>query len=176
MFFQLTLFRDLFSSSFCKEKIVWQICQIVGNYSLPVTSLLIPFWMIESIWEKVFKNGPSKFFYRLSSTNFTWSILEYPAPYNVACESISTLCMYSQQPWLMKLAVGTRTATFGKEWKRNVRKKKRKQGDCKSKNRKRRVPLKHQGKQGRQQPQNQQVLPGKSAEELSQQVTYFLLY
>ena len=33
------------------------------------------------IWDKVFKNGPSKIFYGISSTNFTWSILEYFAPY-----------------------------------------------------------------------------------------------
>ena len=29
------------------------------------------------IWDKVFKNRPSKIFKRLYSTNFTWSILEY---------------------------------------------------------------------------------------------------
>ena len=29
------------------------------------------------IWDKVFKNRPSKIFQRLSSTNFTWSILEF---------------------------------------------------------------------------------------------------
>ena len=28
-------------------------------------------------WGKVFKNGPSKIFKRLSSTNFTWFIIEY---------------------------------------------------------------------------------------------------
>ena len=56
-------------------------------------------------WEKIFKNGPSKIcgrqplkslkgngllrqtippqiFYRLSSTNFTWSILEYSVPFD----------------------------------------------------------------------------------------------
>ena len=38
------------------------------------------------IWDKVFKNGPSKIcgkqpFERLSYTNFTWSILEYFVPY-----------------------------------------------------------------------------------------------
>ena len=31
-------------------------------------------------WDKVFKNEPSKIFQRLSSTNFTWSILEYLNP------------------------------------------------------------------------------------------------
>ena len=56
-------------------------------------------------WDKVFKNGPSEicgrqllmtvivllkhtislqFFKRLSSTNFTWSILEYFVPYDEA--------------------------------------------------------------------------------------------
>ena len=45
-----------------------------------------------SIWDKVFKNGPSKIcerqplknlkgYGRLSSTNFVWSILEYFVPY-----------------------------------------------------------------------------------------------
>ena len=33
------------------------------------------------IWVKVFKSGPSKFFLRLSSTNFTWSTLECVVPY-----------------------------------------------------------------------------------------------
>ena len=33
------------------------------------------------IREKVFKNGRSEIFYRLSSTNFTWSILDYFVPY-----------------------------------------------------------------------------------------------
>ena len=33
------------------------------------------------VWKKVFKTGPSKFFYRLSSISFTWSILEYFVPY-----------------------------------------------------------------------------------------------
>ena len=32
--------------------------------------------------DKVFKNGPSKIFWRLSSTNFTWSILWYFVPYD----------------------------------------------------------------------------------------------
>ena len=32
---------------------------------------------------KVFKNGPSKVCERLSSTNFTWSILEYFVPYEM---------------------------------------------------------------------------------------------
>ena len=31
-------------------------------------------------WDKVFKNEPSKIFQRLSSINFTWSILEYLNP------------------------------------------------------------------------------------------------
>ena len=31
----------------------------------------------------VFKNGPSKIFQRLSSTNFTWSILEYLDPNDI---------------------------------------------------------------------------------------------
>ena len=52
----------------------------------------------KTIWDKVFKNGPSKFcgrqplktlkqtiplqiFLRLSSTNFTWSFLEYFVPF-----------------------------------------------------------------------------------------------
>ena len=35
----------------------------------------------ENIWDKIFKNGPSKIFYRLSSTNFTGPILEYFVPY-----------------------------------------------------------------------------------------------
>ena len=34
-------------------------------------------------WIKVFKNGRSKIFKRLSSTNFTWSFLEYLDP-NIA--------------------------------------------------------------------------------------------
>ena len=34
-----------------------------------------------NIWDKVFKNGPSKICDRQSSTNFTWSILEYFVPY-----------------------------------------------------------------------------------------------
>ena len=37
-------------------------------------------WEYINIWEKVFMNGPSKIFWRLSSTNFTWSILEYFVP------------------------------------------------------------------------------------------------
>ena len=31
-------------------------------------------------WDKIFKNGPSKIFKRLYSTNFTWFILEYFVP------------------------------------------------------------------------------------------------
>ena len=31
-------------------------------------------------WGKVFRNGPSEIFEKLSSTNFTWSILEYFVP------------------------------------------------------------------------------------------------
>ena len=34
------------------------------------------------IWATVFKNGPSKVFQRLSSTKFTWYILEYFNPYD----------------------------------------------------------------------------------------------
>ena len=37
-------------------------------------------WEYINIWEKVFMNGPKKIFWRLSSTNFTWSILEYFVP------------------------------------------------------------------------------------------------
>ena len=34
-----------------------------------------------AIWDKVFKNGPSKVFGRQPLKNFTWSILEYFVPY-----------------------------------------------------------------------------------------------
>ena len=33
------------------------------------------------IWDKVFKNGPSRIYGRHSLKNFTWSILEYFVPY-----------------------------------------------------------------------------------------------
>ena len=33
------------------------------------------------IWDKVFKNGPSKIFGRQPLNNFTWSILEYFVPF-----------------------------------------------------------------------------------------------
>ena len=36
---------------------------------------------ISDLWDKVFKNGPSKIFQRLSSTNITWSTLEYFVSY-----------------------------------------------------------------------------------------------
>ena len=34
-----------------------------------------------NIWDILFKNSPSKYFFRLSSTNFSWSILEYFVPF-----------------------------------------------------------------------------------------------
>lgn len=34
-------------------------------------------WEYINIWEKVFMNGPSKIFWRLSYTSLTWFILEY---------------------------------------------------------------------------------------------------
>ena len=40
----------------------------------------IVFWTLPDIWDKVSKNGPSKICQRLSSTNFTWSILKYFVP------------------------------------------------------------------------------------------------
>ena len=51
-----------------------------------ITMIIIAlFWsetnVVTIIWDKVFKNGPSKISQRLSSTNFTWSILEYSVPY-----------------------------------------------------------------------------------------------
>ena len=43
-----------------------------------IASLMI---MIPNIWDKAFKNGPSKIFWSLASTNFTFSIPEYFVPY-----------------------------------------------------------------------------------------------
>ena len=37
----------------------------------------------KAVFHEVFKNGPSKTFQRLSSINFSWSILEYRDPFNI---------------------------------------------------------------------------------------------
>ena len=39
---------------------------------------------------KKFKDGPSKTFYRLSSTNFTWSTLEYFLPFKTGMSATAT--------------------------------------------------------------------------------------
>ena len=39
------------------------------------------FRKVKFIWDKVFKNGPSKICGRQPLKNFTWSILEYFVPY-----------------------------------------------------------------------------------------------
>ena len=54
-----------------------------------------------NIWNKVFKNGPSRLketiflqiFFKLSSTNFIWSILEYFVPYH----NVSYLLLFGKR-------------------------------------------------------------------------------
>ena len=54
----------------------------INAFMFPASFLLkcFPDIMRWDKWEKVFKNGLSKIFWSLSSTNFTWSILEYFFP------------------------------------------------------------------------------------------------
>ena len=58
------------------------------------------------IWDKVFKNGLSRMFYRLSSTNFTWPILEYLEPsssFNQVCLTHRTTNSSIQRGYLVTL-------------------------------------------------------------------------
>ena len=102
------------------EKIVWKIktnllyfnsssryCVII--YILRnIYLLLVNSNMLHITWDKVFKNRPSKIcgrqllnylkslriFWRLSSTNFTWSTLEYFVPHAFPCTSSLKRCLW----------------------------------------------------------------------------------
>ena len=52
------------------SNLIWQWSKVTINYKK------------ESVWVKVFKNGPSKICERQRLKNFTWSILEYLYPYD----------------------------------------------------------------------------------------------
>ena len=54
---------------------------------------------ILNIWGKIFKNGPSKIFKRLTSTNFTRSIPEYFASY--VCQNGYLVYGYSFKPFIL---------------------------------------------------------------------------
>ena len=45
---------------------------------------------VEDIWDKLFKNGPSKICGRQPLKNFTWSILEYFVPH-IVLESLYSM-------------------------------------------------------------------------------------
>ena len=53
---------------------------------------------------KVFKNGPSKIFQRLPSTNFTWSILKYVDP-NLSCCFHLLRLVYQKANHFLRLTV-----------------------------------------------------------------------
>ena len=76
---------------------------------------------IVSIWDKVFKNGPREIcgrqslknlkwygllkqtFWKLSSTNFTWPILEYFVPFipkSLSFQLIKDLGIYAEGSWI----------------------------------------------------------------------------
>ena len=67
------------------------LSEMIGSLRVNTEQVRSPVVPTGKIWGEVFKNGPSKNLWktafkkseviRLSSTNFTWSILEYFVPY-----------------------------------------------------------------------------------------------
>ena len=77
----LCIFLETFSKIVCLGAGDNYTCIVDTGRDINVRKMFM--WHPEShmiIWDKVFKNGPSKFFSELSSTNFTWSIPEYFVP------------------------------------------------------------------------------------------------
>ena len=82
-----------------------RICREGMNFfnSFISFSHLTRFLLINIIWVQIFKNGSSKIFQRLSSTNITWSILEYFVPFIVPAD-LWTYCLpFKNHKWFRLL-------------------------------------------------------------------------
>ena len=91
-FFEALFWKNFFAKSLRQR--LWERglmfqCLTLSTFNLLFECFYCLFWacvqflnlFTNDIWDKLFKNGSSKKFLRLSSTNFTWSIFEYFVPY-----------------------------------------------------------------------------------------------
>ena len=80
-----------------------------------IFSTSFDFLQFSMFWVKVFKNGLSKIFYRLSFTNFTWYFLEYLDPFYL----VSNCFKVHQQSSLMEFIHSMPLKRTGKKYLSN---------------------------------------------------------